>query len=85
VEPGFAERAVAQVLLEYQPDNLRTIANFCRVYDAFVLAGQMSISTQALIQVTTNEPTGDTVRSLQAALRAQYDRRQLARRGPTDQ
>ena len=33
----------------------------------------MGISAKALIQATTNEPTGDIVRDFQAALRARYD------------
>ena len=46
---------------------------FRRVYDAFALIQTMGISANGLIQATTNEPTGDTVRDLQAALRARYD------------
>ncbi len=45
---------------------------FRRVYDAFALIQKMGISAKALIQATTNEPTSDTVRDLQAALRARY-------------
>ncbi|HEU5370514.1 MAG TPA: neuraminidase-like domain-containing protein, partial [Ktedonobacterales bacterium] len=45
---------------------------FRRVYDAFALLQTMGIAGAALIQATTNEPTGDTVRALQAALRARY-------------
>lgn len=44
-----------------------------RVYDAFALIQKMGISAKALITATTNEPTGDTVRDFQAALRARYD------------
>jgi len=46
---------------------------FRRVYDAFALIQKMGISAKALIQATTNDPTGNTVRDLQAALRARYD------------
>ncbi|GLV54150.1 hypothetical protein KDH_09990 [Dictyobacter sp. S3.2.2.5] len=46
---------------------------FRRVYAAFALIQKMGISAQALIQATTNEPTGEMVRTLQAALRARYD------------
>jgi ABC toxin N-terminal region/Neuraminidase-like domain len=46
---------------------------FQRVYDAFALIQKMGISAKALIQATTNDPTADTVRDLQAALRARYD------------
>ncbi len=52
---------------------------FRRVYDAFALIQKMGISAKALIQATTkiqattNNPTSNTVRDLQAALRARYD------------
>ena len=46
---------------------------FRRVHDTFALLRKMGISASALIRATTNEPTGDTVRDLQAALRARYD------------
>jgi hypothetical protein len=46
---------------------------FRRVCDAFALIQKMGISAKALIEATTNEPTTDTVRGLQAALRARYD------------
>ena len=46
---------------------------FRRVYDAFALIQTMGISANALIQATTNEPDGDRVRGMQAALRARYD------------
>jgi hypothetical protein len=46
---------------------------FRRVYDAFALIQKMGISAKGLIQATTDEPTSDMVRDLQAALRARYD------------
>ena len=46
---------------------------FRRVYDAFALMGKMGIPARTLIDATTNEPTADTVRALQEALRARYD------------
>jgi hypothetical protein len=46
---------------------------FRRVYDALALTRNMGISAKALIQAATNEPTPETVRNLQAALRARYD------------
>ena len=52
---------------------LSDFALFRRVYDAFGLLRPMGIPAAALIRATTNEPTGDTVRGLQAALRARYD------------
>lgn len=52
---------------------LGSVKLFYRVYRAFELAQQMGIPARALIRATTNEPTGDTVRELSAALRARYD------------
>ena len=46
---------------------------FRRIYDVFALIQTTGISASALIRATTNEPVGDTVRDLQAALRARYD------------
>lgn len=46
---------------------------FRRVYDAVTLVRATGIPAQALLGATTNEPTGDTVRDLQAALRARYE------------
>ena len=45
---------------------------FRRVYDAFALVKTMGVAAAALIRAATNEPDGDTVRDLQAALRARY-------------
>ena len=46
---------------------------FRRVFDAYVLIRKMGVSGKALIRGTTNEPTSETVRELQGALRARYD------------
>jgi hypothetical protein len=48
-------------------------ALFRRVYDAFALLTSTGVPAAALLQATTNEPTADTVRALQAALRARYE------------
>ncbi|HKX27952.1 MAG TPA: neuraminidase-like domain-containing protein, partial [Blastocatellia bacterium] len=45
---------------------------FRRVYGAFELIRKIGISANALTRATTNEPAGDTLRDLQAALRARY-------------
>jgi len=45
---------------------------FRRVYDAFAIVQAMGVSAKALLAATTNEPTGQTVRDIQAALRARY-------------
>jgi hypothetical protein len=52
---------------------LSSLKLFMRAYDAFTLIRKMGISGSALINATTNEPVGNTVRDLQAALRARYD------------
>jgi hypothetical protein len=69
-------RASLNDVLAQFNDNIAGLGHFqlfSRVYDAFTLIQKMGISAQALAQATTNEPTGDTVRNLQAALRARYD------------
>jgi hypothetical protein len=53
--------------------DLSHLESFRRVYDAFTIIQQMGISGSALIQATTNQPTGAIVRDLQSALRALYD------------
>src|SRR5262249_16794025 len=57
-------------------DNIAGFAHFDlfkQVYDAFAVLQSMGISTSALIDATTNDPTSDTVLNFQAALRARYD------------
>ena len=56
-----------------QPSDLADFGLFMRVYDAFKIIQQTGISARSLIQATTNDPAGDTVRKMQAALRALYD------------
>ncbi|HEX8088032.1 MAG TPA: neuraminidase-like domain-containing protein [Blastocatellia bacterium] len=63
-------------LLAHFGDNIAELNHFnrfSRLYDAFALVQTMGISAAALISATTNEPSGDTVRALQAALRARYE------------
>jgi Neuraminidase-like domain len=45
---------------------------FRRVFDAFAWVKALGLPASALISAATNEPTADTVRNLQAALRARY-------------
>ena len=52
---------------------LGQIEVFSRVDRAYQIAKQLGISVGTLIQVVTNEPTSETVRDLQSALRARYD------------
>ncbi|HEX8138508.1 MAG TPA: neuraminidase-like domain-containing protein [Pyrinomonadaceae bacterium] len=67
--------ALADLLTHFN-GNIAGLAHFDRfrrVYHAFVLVQKMGISASALIEAATNEPTGDTMRDLQAALRARYE------------
>ena len=62
-------------LLAHFGGNIADLAHFDlfrRVYDAFELIRKLGISGNASTKATTNEPTGDTLRDLQAALRARY-------------
>jgi hypothetical protein len=70
------EPASLTALLTRFADNIAGLSHLgtlCRVYDTFALTQTMGISAKGLISTATNEPTGDTVRDLQAALRARYD------------
>lgn len=46
---------------------------FRRVYDALKLVEAIGVPAKALIPAATNDPTADTARDFQAALRARYD------------
>jgi hypothetical protein len=52
---------------------LDDLDRFRQVQDALALVRSTGIAAAALIVATTNDPTGDTVRDLQGALRARYD------------
>lgn len=70
------DRTSLNNMLSHFGSNIAGLGNFSlfrRVYDAFALVRNMGISVKVIIQATTNEPTGDTVRDLQSALRARYD------------
>lgn len=54
-------------------EDLSSIDQFSRVYEVFKLSQKVGMSVSALIDSVTNEPTRDTVRNLQAALRARFD------------
>jgi len=53
-------------------DALKDLAVFGRVHEAFALMKKVGVSAAALAAAATNQPTRDTVRGLQAALRARY-------------
>ncbi|MBK8025109.1 MAG: hypothetical protein IPK19_27820 [Chloroflexi bacterium] len=46
---------------------------FGRVYDAMALVKKMGVSARALLRAATNDPAADSVRELQAGVRARYD------------
>jgi hypothetical protein len=52
--------------------DLANIETFRRLLDAYTWVTALGVSATALIDATTNEPTAETVRDLQAALRARY-------------
>lgn len=51
---------------------LSVIEDFARVYDAFTVVDDFGISAAILIAATTNDPSPQTVSTLQSALRALY-------------
>jgi hypothetical protein len=53
--------------------DLSHVETLRRVFDAYGWLTKLGVSAEALIEATTNEPTADVVRDLQAALRARYD------------
>jgi peptidoglycan hydrolase-like protein with peptidoglycan-binding domain len=73
---GWALDALNALLQRFFGDidlnHLSSIENFRRVYDAFAIVKACRISPPALIAVATNAPSADSVRGLQAALRAHY-------------
>src|SRR5262249_7840963 len=72
---GWNQTSFNDVLTQFSSSipGLEHFDLFRRVYDAFAVIQKVGISAKALIQATTNEPTADTVRDLQTALRARYD------------
>ncbi len=56
-----------------QLSDLSHLSAFLRLSDAFEVVNKLGIGAHSLIEVTTNEPDADILRSLQGALRARYD------------
>ncbi len=54
-------------------EDLAHLGSLYRLQMAMALAEKLGIGAGALVASTTNEPAADTVRALQAALRARYD------------
>jgi hypothetical protein len=70
-----SDKTSLEDLLAHFGGNFADLAHFDqfrRVYLAFELIRKIGISPNALTRATTNDPAGDTLRDLQAALRARY-------------
>lgn len=72
---GWNETALGDVLahLGLTVGSLSDVAAFARVHEVFSVAAALRLAPRPLLAVITNEPTGQNVRDLQSALRAQYD------------
>jgi hypothetical protein len=73
---SFWERNSLNDVLAHFAGNIAGLAHFDlfrRVYEAFGPIRSVGIPAAKLIQATTNDPDGGTVRDFQAALRARYD------------
>ncbi len=55
------------------PDALGQLHNVLRLHRAFAIVEDVGIGANALLRYTTNEPSGESLRGLQSALRARYD------------
>lgn len=54
-------------------DDLARLQHFVHLHEAFVVLKKLGIGAATLLDITTNEPTVERIRRLQAALRARYD------------
>ena len=72
---GWREADITALLDHFglRLSDLGHLTIFLRLSDAFQVVNKVGIGAQSLIEVTTNEPDADTLRSLQGALRARYD------------
>jgi hypothetical protein len=71
---GWSPASLNQTLAQFKGGiaDLSRIKFFVRTFLALAAAQKMGLSAGTLVQATTNEPSGDTVRTLQTALRARY-------------
>jgi hypothetical protein len=53
--------------------DLTHLEHFVRLHDALTVVKKLGAGASALLEIATNEPTADTLRDLQGALRARYD------------
>jgi hypothetical protein len=53
--------------------DLKDLSTFCRIYDAYSWVKKLGIPAFALITAATNDPSPDTIRQFQGALRARYE------------
>lgn len=56
-----------------ETSDLAHLPHFIRLREAFALVKKLGVGADTLLSYTTNEPTGEMLRGLQAALRARYD------------
>jgi hypothetical protein len=72
---GWNERSLDDLLGRFglTRAQLRGIAAFRRIFDAYQLVRASGIPAAALARAACNNPTAETVAALQAALRARYD------------
>lgn len=72
---GWDEREL-DIFLHYfdlARSDLGHLPNLSRIHEAFGVAEALGIGAQTLLQSVTNNPSAETVRNLQGALRARYD------------
>ncbi|MBW8873690.1 MAG: peptidoglycan-binding protein [Acidobacteria bacterium] len=72
---GWEDQSLTDLLprLGLTRADLSRIGKFRRAHDAYAVTRKLGISASALLSSATNEPSPDTVRDLQSALRARYD------------
>lgn len=72
---GWQEGDLAALLDHFglETGDLAHLPHFIRLREAFAVAKKLGVGADTLLSYTTNEPTGELLRGLQAALRARYD------------
>jgi Neuraminidase-like domain/Putative peptidoglycan binding domain/Salmonella virulence plasmid 28.1kDa A protein len=70
--PDSLNALLSRVFKTTKRDNLTNIVSFRRVYDAYAIVTSFGISAGVLIAAATNNPSAQTVSTLQSALRARY-------------
>jgi len=72
---GWREEDVTALLGHFglELSDLSRIPHLARLHEAFGVVKKLAIGASTLLAVTTNDPETDTLRELQAALRARFD------------